>query len=203
MIKNTLLLASKSYSRQKLLREVQIPFAIIGQDADETLCDWGLPLEQLVSSIAKYKMQHALLPAGKEGDTCFVLTADTLSQDLDGTINGKPLDRADAIAMIKRARHGSRLVTAFCLERKKYREGNWKTEKRIEKCVTANYIFDIPDHWIEQYLASSSIALSAANAITIEEYGSQFLKSIDGSYSAIVGLPLYELRQALEQVGFY
>jgi septum formation protein len=147
-------------------------------------------------------MNHAIVPAGREGDFGFVLTADTLSQDFDGTINGKPHDRADAIAMIKRARAGSRLATAFCLDKKVYRTGAWETDKRIERCITARYVFAIPDHWIEIYL-DTTIALSASNAIAIEGYGAQFLKSIDGSYSTIVGLPMFELREALEEVGFF
>lgn len=195
-------LASKSPSRHTLLSDSQIPFVVIGQEADEAKCDWGLPLERLVQSIASYKMEHALVSAGKENDICFVLTADTLSQDLDGTINGKPADRADAIAMIKRARGGSRLATAFCLDRKIYRNGAWIVEKRIEKCVTAEYIFDIPDNWIERYI-NATIALSASNAIAIEEYGAQFLKTVNGSYSTIVGLPMFQLREALEQLGFF
>ena len=195
-------LASKSPSRHKLLSDSQIPFAVIGQEADEAKCDWGLPLERLVQSIASYKMEHAILPAGKENDICFVLTADTLSQDLDGTINGKPADLADAIAMIKRARAGSRLATAFCLDRKIYRNGSWNVEKRIERCITATYIFDIPDQWIEPYI-NTTIALSASNAIAIEEYGAQFLKTVDGSYSTIVGLPMFELREALEELEFF
>jgi septum formation protein len=197
-----LYLASKSASRQKLLREAQIPYEIIGQDADEAHCDWGLPLEQVVSSIARYKMDHAIVPAASEGDVCFVLTADTLSQDLDGTINGKPVDRADAVAMIKRAREGSRLATAFCLDRKKYCNGTWVIDKRIERCVTAQYIFDIPDMWVERYI-DATIALHASNAIVIDDFGGQFLKTVHGSYSTIIGLPMVEVREALELLGFF
>lgn len=196
-----LYLASKSASRQKLLREAHISFVVIGQEADEAHCDWGLPLEQVVGSIARYKMEHALVPEGTEGDVCFVLTADTLSQDLDGTINGKPVDYADAVAMIKRARAGSRLATAFCLDRKIYRNEAWILDKRIEHCVTAQYVFDIPDRWIELYI-NATIALSASNAIVIDDFGAQFLKTIDGSYSTIIGLPMVQVREALEELGF-
>ncbi len=55
-------------------REAQIPFTLIGQDADETQCDWGLPLPRLVQEIAFHKMNHVILPAGNnEGDVCFAL----------------------------------------------------------------------------------------------------------------------------------
>jgi septum formation protein len=199
---NTLLLASKSPSRKLLLGQAQIPFVIIEQSADETACDWGLPLNKLVESIALHKMNHAVMPRGKEGHIAFVLTADTLSQDKDGTINGKPIDRDDAIDKIKRARNGSTLCTAFCLDLKKYKNGVWEIEKRIERCVQAEYQFIIPDHWIEPYL-DKTMALSASNAIAVEDFGVQFLKMVDGSYSTIVGLPMFELREALEELGFF
>ncbi|MDR3550211.1 MAG: Maf family protein [Candidatus Babeliales bacterium] len=201
-IKKVLLLGSKSQSRQILLNEAKIPFRLIEQDVDETECDWALPLEQVVESIAIHKMNHLIMPQGSEGDVEFVLTADTLSQDHEGVIHGKPDDRADAVAKIKAARNGSRLVTAFCLERKRFTSGAWQTETRVVQCVSAEYVFNIPDAWVDIYL-DNSIALNVSNAIAIEGFGAPFLKTISGSYSTIVGLPLYELRQALEQLGFF
>lgn len=199
---NTLLLGSKSPSRQFLLRESGIPFALVSQDADETVCDYGLPLDQLVAAIALQKMEHVVLPAGEqEGDICFVLTADTLSQDKDGTVHGKPVDRADAIAKIKSARNGSQLFTAFCLDRCVWRNGVWHVEQRIKKQVGSEFLFYVPDEWIETYL-DNSIGLQTANAIAIED-GIQYLKWIHGSYSTIVGLPMFELREALEEIGFF
>lgn len=200
---HTLRLGSKSQSRQFLLTEAHIPFKVVSQDADETACDWSLPLVQIVEHIALFKMQHVQLPAGKkEGEYCFVLTADTLSQDLNGTIHGKPVDTADAIQKIKAARAGSRLCTAFCLDKKIWRAGKWEVDKRIQKAVSAEYIFNIPDAWINIYL-KNSLGLSASNAIAVEGFGAQFLEVIKGSYTTIVGLPMYEIRQALEEVGFF
>ncbi len=198
-----LLLASKSQSRQFLLKEITIPFTIIAQDADESRCDWGLSLQQLVESIARYKMEHAVVPDGeRDGAISFILTADTLSQDADGQIHGKPTDREDAIEKIKKARNGSRLCTSFCLDRRVWRNNAWVVEKRIQKSVHAEYLFIIPDDWIETYL-SQSIALSVSNAIAIEGFGAQFLKVVNGSYSTIVGLPLFELRESLEEIGYF
>jgi septum formation protein len=68
--------------------------------------------------------------------------------------------------------------------------------------VPAEYTFDIPDIWIDIYLAKS-IGMQTAGAIAVEGYGAQFLKIVDGSYPSIVGLPMFQLRQALEEVGFF
>ncbi len=199
---HVLLLGSKSQSRQTLLRQAAIPFMLADQDADETACDWNLPLPQVVASIALHKMEHVIVPDGKEGDVCFVLTADTLSQDAHGAIHGKPVDRADAIEKIKSARGGMRTGTAFCLDRKRLKSGTWVVDERIQKYVEASYEFIIPDVWVNTYL-EQSYGLICSGAIAIEEYGGLFLKSINGSYTTIVGLPLYELREELENIGFF
>ena len=200
--KHTLLLASSSRARRVLLEECKIPFEIITQKADEAKTDWTLPIEQLVAQIARMKMDKAVLPEGKEGDVCFVLTADTLSQDQKGNVQGKPIDRYDAIEKLKQLRDGSRIVTAFCLDKKVYKNGTWKVLDRVEECVKTEHAFVVPDKWVDTYLEKSWSSKSSG-AIAVEEFGSMFSKSINGSYSTILGLPMFELREALEKVGFF
>ena len=200
-MKSILYLASESPSRKKLLEEANIPFKHLSQSADESACDWTLPVEQLIMAIALHKMDHVVLPDGAEGDRMFVLTADTMSQDKDGTVNGKPVDREDAILKIRAARDRAQLYTAFCLDLKEYKNGSWHTRERIHEAVGATYQFIVPDEWIDRYL-DTSMGMTCSNAIAIEGYGEQFLKEIQGSYSTIVGLPMYELREALTRLGF-
>lgn len=199
---NTLLLGSMSFSRKKILSEINIPFKVVTQDANESLCDWTLPFVQLVMEIARYKMNHLVLPTGKEGDNCFVLTADTMSQDSNGVIHGKPKDRNDALQKIRSARDGSYVCTAFCLDRRVWQKGKWDIDKRVHRYVDAHCVFNVPDKWLDKYIDNST-ALSASGAITIEEFGMQFLRSINGSYSAILGLPAHEVRESLEQLNFF
>ena len=200
-MKNILYIGSKSASRKKLLQEAGIPFEILEQQADEAKCDWNLPLQQLVESIAHYKMEHVVLPVGKnEGHIILVLTADTLSVDPMGKIRGKPVNAVDAYEMLKAAGMGENICgTAFCLEKKVYGNGTWQTQEKIMRYAQAKYEFKIRDSLIEDYLKYSG-AMEAAGAIKIED-GKQFVKSINGSYSAIIGLPMYELREALIQIG--
>lgn len=201
-MKHTLLLGSKSPSRQMLLNEARIPFTLVEQDADETKCDWGLALPQIVTDIACHKMEHVQLPIGQQDSICFVLTADTLSQDKDGMVQGKPVDRTDAIAKIKVARTGSRLCTAFCLDKKVWHADSWATERRIERVVSSEYQFILPDEWVDIYF-EKSMGLNTAGAIAVEGFGAQFLRILHGSYTAIVGLPMFELREALQEIGFF
>lgn len=200
-----LYLGSKSPSRQELLKQAYIPFALVGQDADETQCDWNLPLEQVVTQIALYKMEHVVLPVGKEENAiCFVLTADTLSLEPNGKVSGKPIDREDAIAKIKAAQKGwMRTATAFCLDKKVWKNSQWHLEERIQQWVAAEYVFHVPDEWIDIYLDQEERSAQASGAIAIEYFGIFFFKEIRGSFSTIVGLPMYELREALERIGFF
>lgn len=203
MINNTLYFGSKSAPRRMLLEQSQIPFIVVDQNADEAKCDWTLPLPQLVLSIALYKMQHVILPSGEtEGQICFVLTADTMSHDKTGKIHGKPIDKEDAISKIKAAREGSFLCTAFCLDKKIWRDNKWEIEERIADIVSAEFLYYVPDEWIGYYLEYTPY-LDVSGAIAVETFGNQFLKTVHGSYSTIIGLPLFEVRQALDKLGFF
>ena len=202
-MKHILYLGSQSQSRKKLLEDAQIPFILASHNADETKCDWVSSLRETVERITLYKMEHIVIPeANKEGDICFALTADTLSQSLDGSLRGKPVDKADAIDKIKISRPGATVGTAFCLDKKVYRSGKWIVSKRIKEYVEAKYEFDVPNEWMDVYL-KKSYSLTASGAIAIEGYGEQFLKWVDGSYSTIVGLPMFEFREALHKLGFF
>ena len=208
-----------------LLEESHIPFIVVSQNADESQCDWGLPLPQLVLSIALHKMDHVVLPDGKyDGEICYVLTADTMSHDKSGTIHGKPVDRDDAIAKIKASAAGSFLCTAFCVDRRVWRpvrrslavpsealcerrgEGGknniWVVDERITDIVSAEFMFIVPDNWIDIYLEKTPY-LDVSGGMAIEKYGNQFLQNVQGSYSTIIGLPLFEVREALEKLGFF
>ena len=201
-MKRKLLLASKSPSRKMLLEQAGIPFEVVGQEADESACDWGMPLQQLVEKLAVLKMDHVKMPHGVGGDVRFVLTADTLSLDSQGNIHGKPVDRADAISKIKSLRKGGSCGTGFCIDKKLFKNGQWETEKRIVGFAKADHVFHVPDHWIERYVDSGQ-GEGASGGIRIEGEGAQFLKSIHGSYTAVVGLPIYEVREALDELGFF
>ncbi|MDZ4154758.1 Maf family protein, partial [Methylicorpusculum sp.] len=64
------------------------------------------------------------------------------------------------------------------------------------------FLFVVEDTAIDYYL-DNSIGMGTSNAIAIEGFGEQFLKKITGSYSTVIGLPLFEVRQALDELGFF
>jgi nucleoside triphosphate pyrophosphatase len=200
-----LYLASGSASRQLLLEQSKIPFTVIEQTADELACDWQLPFGQLVVNIAQHKMKHALMPPGAfDGEYVVVLTADSLVQDEHGEIYGKPIDKDDALSKFaQRNNRPVRIATGFCLAKKQWHDKQWTTQAVIEQCVVGECRVDVPEKWREAYYRNHPIALKAAGGFAVEGYGMQFLKSVHGSMTTIIGLPLYEVRQALDALGFF
>ncbi|HLB40956.1 MAG TPA: Maf family protein [Candidatus Babeliales bacterium] len=208
---NTLFLASKSRSRRELLDFCRIPYQLVALDADESQHP-ALGLLELVQYLAELKMQHVRLPAPGVALTpesrCWVLTADTLGMNAAGELCRKPVDRADAIRMIRSYRQGAVTATGFCVERRCWQPTAqvWQLEQRLVRVASAKYCFNVPEHRLDEYLdlGFSGISyLAVSGAVEIERFGIQYLEGLEGSYTAIVGLPMYEVRLALEQLGFY
>jgi septum formation protein len=203
---NTLLLASQSASRRRLLDIAQIPYLLYTHAIDErAACSWQLPIDELVISLARHKMgaiSYANI-AVPENHVLFVLTADTLTQDVHGVIHGKPTSYEEARRMLHVFRNNqARIATGFRIERRIWREGAWNIDKFHEEAVEGTCLFSVPEHSVDEYL-NKVPALSCAGGMEIEGYGMQFVKYTTGSYSAIMGLPLFEVRQALFSLGFY
>ncbi|HLB43292.1 hypothetical protein A3F06_04100 [candidate division TM6 bacterium RIFCSPHIGHO2_12_FULL_36_22] len=203
-----LYLGTQSHSRQQLLKEAGISFELVKQDANEQDCDWGMPLQKLLESIALHKMNHVVLPKGKQGDICWVLTADTMGVDMGGNICGKPANRELAKENLRKYKEGARTGTAVCIDRRKFVDGKWELQDRETTYAEAKYVFDVPDNYLDQYLDDLPKFIGVectqvSGGVAIEGYGNRFLKSIDGSYTAVVGLPLYEVQQALVKLGFF
>lgn len=198
---HTVYLASSSSTRQQLLRDAGINFAIINQTADEHSLNWNQSLEALVKAIALLKMNHVVIPVEfeQENAVMYILTADTLAQSVHGQILGKPHDRNEAIEQIKMAALGSTVGTGFCIEKKQFNNGKWLTKAQILQSVTAFCTVEIPDTLLDYYL-DNSCAMYGCGSIVIDGIGMFFVKEIRGSYSAILGLPLFEVRKALEEI---
>ncbi|AXK60283.1 Maf family protein [Candidatus Chromulinivorax destructor] len=196
-------IASNSASRKRLLEQAHIPFVVIEQDADELQVDQTQELSQVVMQIAQLKMVHAKFPAGQtEGQLLFVLTADTLGLTLNGRILYKPVDRADAISMLQESRLGTRTITGFYLQKLVWQNNNWVVDQEVVDYEDSTSVFDVADEFLDFYLDTIPF-LSVSGAISIEGIGGQFLKSVNGSYESIIGLPMFKIRKALFEFGFY
>ncbi|MBA3751919.1 Maf family protein [Candidatus Dependentiae bacterium] len=197
-----LYLASQSRMRKHLLSLSKIFFIELPQSADESACDWTLPAAEVVGAIARSKMDYATVPTSHTTKCAYVLTADTLCVDTKGKVHGKPANEQEARAMLALWRLGCTVITGFCLDKKINHNDIWLTEERIEQSVSSTINMSIPDEWIAYYFENTP-SFHVAGGMAIEEYGCQFVHSINGSYSNILGLPLFEVREALSKLNFF
>lgn len=202
-----LYLASGSTSRQQLLTEAKIPFLVIGHDCDERVAEAELAgnarLEDVVSHLAVCKARHADLAAIKQQSEAFILAADTMIAGREGQIFGKPRDYDHAVEMIRAMRDGAVITTGFCCQRLKLGTNTWIVDREIVRFVTARFELALPDQLISYYLAHDPEFTHKAGGLAVEEFGAQFTRRIEGSYTTILGLPMAEVRETLEELGFF
>ena len=187
---NPLFLASGSPRRRELLTQIGVAFSVIGAEIDET----PLPDESpaaYVERLARGKAQAGRARLNANAQAC-VLGADT-AVVLDGKILGKPLDEADALAMLMSlSGQEHEVLTAIAL----------LDGERCESRVVRSLVRFRPINAAEAsaYWASGE-PRDKAGGYGIQGLGAVFVSSLTGSYSAVVGLPLCETAELLGHFG--
>ncbi|MGY2363028.1 Maf family protein [Pseudomonas azotoformans] len=187
---NTLYLASGSPRRRELLTQIGVPFTVVSAAIDET----PLTNESAVSYVERLacgKAAAGFAVLENTSDAC-VLGADT-AVIVDGKILGKPVDQADALAMLMAlAGREHEVLTAIALT-----DG-----QRCETvCVSSHVRFrEISVEEATTYWHSGE-PQDKAGGYAIQGLGSVFVAGLNGSYSAVVGLPVCETAQLLGQFG--
>ena len=131
-------------------------------------------------------------------DKTLLLTADT-TLSFDGKIIGKPENRAHFIETM-RALSNKRHTVFSALTLVGKIEGK---EKFVTMLSESTVEFSVlPEEFIERYWLSGEPA-DKAGGYAIQGMMAGYIRSISGSYSGIMGLPLFELRKALEEFDYY
>ncbi|WP_043309158.1 nucleoside triphosphate pyrophosphatase [Pseudomonas sp. ML96] len=186
----TLHLASGSPRRRELLAQVGVPFVTLIASIDETALP-DEPAERYVERLAREKALAGLASLADAVDAV-VLGADT-AVVLDGRILGKPLDRADALATLATlSGREHQVLTAVALV----------AGQRVESRVVASRVRFRPlrPGEAEAYWATGE-PCDKAGSYGIQGLAAVFVSQLEGSYSAVVGLPLCETVQLLEEFG--
>jgi septum formation protein len=182
-----LVLASASPRRAELLRQLDIAFLQQPADIDETAVPGELPQDYVVR-LAREKALACEAAMGGSGIP--VLAADTCVV-LDDQLLGKPTDRMDALAMLARlSGREHRVLTAVCL-----RCGEQDYECLSE--TTVRFI-TLQRHQLEAYIDTGE-PYDKAGAYGIQGLAAAFVDKLQGSYSGVVGLPLAQTWQLLQQ----
>ena len=187
-------LASQSPRRSQLLAQLGVEHRLLLPDADEDseALEAVLPGEAplaYVQRVTDLKLQAALARLRKRKlPLAPVLCSDT-TVALGRAILGKPQDAADAARMLGRlAGRSHRVLTAIAL-------GNGA--HAVRACSISRVTFaPLSAQDIATYVASGE-PMGKAGAYAVQGLAAAFIARIEGSYSGIMGLPLFETAQAL------
>lgn len=206
MSRDVLYLGSQSRARKRLLEYAHITHKVVEHGSDENVVGPFASFQEHVVAIARSKIRSLFLPSPESVDTpyLFVVTADTLVKNArSGIILGKPRDRAHAVDMLIQEHEGPVEVMTGCCLVKYRRDGSvWVVDQQEEWANGALVEFFVDQASVDEYLETFPFALNCSGAGVVEDHGLSYLKSVHGSYSAVIGLPLYELRMALKKMGF-
>jgi septum formation protein len=183
-----LYLASGSPRRRELLTQIGVPFFTQIAPVDEKTLPDEPPLAY-VERLARAKAQAGLLALSDAADAV-VLGADT-AVVLDGQVLGKPADRAEALETLQALSGRSHEVfTAVALASR---------ERVVAQVVTSQVTFRrLSLAEIEAYWASGE-PQDKAGSYGIQGLAAVFVSQLQGSYSAVVGLPLCETAALLAE----
>ncbi|MGY8828655.1 MAG: Maf family protein [Pseudomonadales bacterium] len=184
----TLYLASGSPRRRELLTQIAVPFLTQIAPIDENALPGESPIAY-VERLALTKAQAGLAALTDNADAV-VLGADT-AVVLDGRILGKPTDRADGLSTLSDlSGRTHEVLTAVALVSR---------ERQASRVVTSQVTFRaLSQAEIEAYWASGE-PQDKAGCYGIQGLAAVFVSQLQGSYSAVVGLPLCETAALLAE----
>lgn len=193
-------LASNSPRRQELLTQLGVKFELIRlregskrqRDVDESTHPGESPVDYVKrlargkASVAWQRLQLRNVPNNP------VLAADTMVV-LPDQMFGKPAGLEEAIYMLQTlSGHSHDVLTAVCLHTKEHVETVVSTSKVVFRRLS--------DSEIAAYIATGE-PMDKAGAYAIQGRAAVFIERIEGSYSGIMGLPLFETAQLLAKAG--
>ena len=188
-----LYLASGSPRRRELLTQIGVPFSTVSAAIDET----PFPNESPVAYVERLAREKALagreqLRASMAHNHFCVLGADT-AVVLDDRILGKPVDQADALAMLMGlSGREHEVLTAVALN---------DAERGETRVVRSRVTFRaISEDEAGRYWASGE-PHDKAGGYAIQGLAAVFVAHLNGSYSAVVGLPVCETAELLGHFG--
>ena len=183
-------LASGSPRRRELLQQIGVTFQVLGADLDET----ALPGESPVAYVSRLAQAKATLGWERSRDSggVPVLAADT-AVVLEARILGKPADMNDAIAMLLQlSGRAHQVLTAVAL----------RTAAGLQVKVSHSTVtFRTIDSSEARAYWETGEPSDKAGAYAIQGYAAVFISDLNGSYSGVMGLPLFETAALLEAAG--
>ncbi len=191
-----LILASASPRRADLLTEAGYTFTVEPADLDEEAAGQGIEPRELARHLAVTKADAVV--KHHRGRSVVILAADTICRGPAGEVIGKPVDRDDARRILKsliNTRHG--VVTGYALVR-------CDDGRRLDGQVRSDIVMrDITDAELDAFL-DTGLWKGKAGAYGIQDQpggDDPFVEEIVGELSNVVGLPMPQIVDALDDLG--
>lgn len=182
-----LILASSSPRRKDFITKLGLNFQIVKPDADETV----LVGESASDYVKRMANEKANIVAALHSND-IVLAADTIVV-CDNRILGKPVNREDAkniLRLLSGRTH--EVMTAVCII---------KGDEEIEIFEVTKVTFaPLTEELIDTYVASGECD-DKSGAYAVQGIGAILIQKVEGSVSSVVGLPICQVRCALEKLG--
>lgn len=185
-----LYLASQSPRRRELLKQLGVDHRTLDVDVPERRGDGESPLDY-VRRVARDKARAGLAALPDAADAV-VLGSDT-EVVLDGEVFGKPADAAQAAAMLRRLSGRTHAVVSVV----------WAlsaTRARCETCQSAVRFAPLDEAAIAAYVGTGE-PFGKAGGYAIQGRGAALVEHLEGSYSGVMGLPLFETARLLRGFG--
>ena len=184
-----LLLASQSSRREQLLKQLGVKFSVSAPNIDESWKVDEKPTD-LAIRLAEEKAETCLQTS--TDSNAVILASDTIVS-VEEEIFGKPKDRKDAIKMLVRLSSNThRVLTAVSV----------KGQSRSKTICSETFVSfrTISSTEANRYWDTGE-PRDKAGAYAIQGFGAVFIESINGSYSGVMGLPLFETAELLREFG--
>jgi septum formation protein len=172
----------------ELLQQIRVPFKAISVDIDET----RLGHESPVSFVERMALEKARAGWERSAGLQPVLGSDTIVV-IDGEVLGKPADKVEAHNMLRMLSDKChQVITAVALV---------QGERSMIRVSVSEVCFDsLSDEIIQRYWQTGEPA-DKAGAYAVQGMAAAFIKTLNGSYSGVMGLPLHETCELLGEFG--
>lgn len=187
---SSIILASASPRRRELLDQIQVPYQVCAVSIDES----PVPGESPKAHVRRLARAKAGKVRGQITGHQPILGADTVVVR-DNTILGKPRDMNHAVTMLKSlSGRCHQVITGVCLD-------IGPDTAPLEAISISRVCFrPLEEREILAYWHSGE-PVDKAGAYAIQGRGAVFIRHLAGSYSGVMGLPLYETAQLLKEAG--
>ena len=187
-----LYLASQSPRRRELLGQLGVTFSILDVDVAEVPYPEETPLDY-VRRVARDKAHAGWEALTREAqDDALVIASDT-EVVLENRVFGKPKDADDAVEMLHAlSGRTHEVISAVCMMSAKQEHG--------DVCVSRVRFAELSEADVTAYVATGE-PFGKAGAYAIQGLGATLIEHLEGSYSGVMGLPLFETSRLLRKFG--